>query len=139
MQYSASRERVLDVLADGKPLSTLEASKKTGLTRSQVGNALMLAWRRGLVLRTTETRFVSLPVRSQSTRHSTSASVKMYVRILNPRKNGYYYSSSISFHAASASSPAGSCHPPRVFLPRLRRGLMPSRRCPRTRPGSTGA
>jgi hypothetical protein len=34
MQYSASRERVLDVLADGKPLSTLEVSKKTGLTRS---------------------------------------------------------------------------------------------------------
>jgi hypothetical protein len=54
VQYSASRERVLDVLAGGKPLSTLEVSKKTGLTRSQVGNALMLAWRRGLVLRTAE-------------------------------------------------------------------------------------
>jgi hypothetical protein len=54
VQYCASRERVLDVLADGRPLSTMEASKKTGLTRSQVGNALMLAWRRGLVLRTAE-------------------------------------------------------------------------------------
>ena len=54
MEYSASRERVLDALAGGGPRSCMEVSRKTGLTRSQAGNALMLAWRRGLVLRTAE-------------------------------------------------------------------------------------
>ncbi len=50
--YRASREISLDLLADGKPRSVVEVSRATGLTRNQVGNALMLAWRRGLVLRT---------------------------------------------------------------------------------------
>jgi hypothetical protein len=50
--YRASREISLDLLSDGKPRSILEVSKKTGLTRSMVCNALGLAWRRGLVLRT---------------------------------------------------------------------------------------
>ncbi len=54
MEYRASREIVLGALADGKPMGVMEIAKKTKLNRSQAGNALMLAWRRGLVLRTVE-------------------------------------------------------------------------------------
>ncbi len=54
MEYRASREIVLGALADGKPMGVMEIAKKTRLNRSQAGNALMLAWRRGLVLRTVE-------------------------------------------------------------------------------------
>ena len=50
--YRASREISLDALSDGKPKAIVDVAKKTGLTRNQAGCALMLAWRRGLVLRT---------------------------------------------------------------------------------------
>jgi homoaconitase/3-isopropylmalate dehydratase large subunit len=52
VSYRASREISLDALSDGKPKAIMDVAKKTGLTRNQVGCALMLAWRRGLVLRT---------------------------------------------------------------------------------------
>ena len=51
ISYRASREISLDLLSDGKPRPILEVSKRTGLTRSMVDNALGLAWRRGLVAR----------------------------------------------------------------------------------------
>jgi hypothetical protein len=50
--YRASREISLDALSDGKPKAIVDVAKKTGLSKNQVGYALMLAWHRGLVLRT---------------------------------------------------------------------------------------
>lgn len=54
MHYKPSRELVLDALGRGKPLSTVEAARATGLSRSQAGSALFIAWQRSLILRTAE-------------------------------------------------------------------------------------
>jgi len=42
------------VLSEGSPRSCLEVANRTGLSRGQTGNALLLAWRRGLILRTSK-------------------------------------------------------------------------------------
>jgi len=47
-----SRKLVLAVLADGKPRSSREVQKAAGLSASAANNALILCWKRGLVLRT---------------------------------------------------------------------------------------
>jgi len=52
VEYRPSREILLHFLADGRARSIRDLYKSTGMTRSQVGNSLILAWHRGLVLRT---------------------------------------------------------------------------------------
>jgi len=50
--YHPTRDLVLATLADGKPKASREILNAHGLSRSQVYNALLLAWKRGLILRT---------------------------------------------------------------------------------------
>jgi len=47
-----SRRLILAVLSDGKPKSSREIQKATGLSGSAVNNSLLLCWKRGLILRT---------------------------------------------------------------------------------------
>jgi len=47
-----SRKLVLAVLADGRPRSSRDVQKAAGLSASAANNALILCWKRGLVLRT---------------------------------------------------------------------------------------
>jgi hypothetical protein len=52
VSYRNTREMIMASLKDVKPKTIREISKDTGLSRSQIGHSLMLAWRRGLILRT---------------------------------------------------------------------------------------
>lgn len=52
MSYRNTREMIMASLKDVKPKTIREISKDTGLSRSQIGHSLMLAWRRDLILRT---------------------------------------------------------------------------------------
>jgi len=55
--YPCAREIILDILREGEPWSCSERAKKAKLTRSQVGNSLMLVRLGGHVLRTAESIF----------------------------------------------------------------------------------
>jgi predicted transcriptional regulator len=52
MSYRNTREMIMASFKDAKPKTIREIAKDTGLSRSQIGHSLMLAWRRGLILRT---------------------------------------------------------------------------------------
>lgn len=55
--YGRTQRALLEVLSDGKPYSSRELTKATGLTNKSVGSALHRLWKSAVILRTEKTTY----------------------------------------------------------------------------------